>query len=158
MNIQEKHNVLFRLISCSLILSDLGLMIYTLILIIQLQPEQMWLNIATVALAIIFIVFELILFIMGGKKDSFLYKIIFNENKHINNVPLIAAGVASAVGLGLIVLGTVVYFLRFNEVMHRINMLVIICVASYLVVNCLILFIYAIIFKDRPVKLEDLIK
>ena len=158
MNITEKRNLTYRLISGAVLLISLALMIYSLILIIMAQPKELVLDIIALSLAIFFIIGEEFILLRGWKKDSYLYKIAFNDNNSINNVPLIAVSVGTAFGLGLMALGISVYFVRFNDVSIRTSMLVVLSIAVYLVVNCLIYFFYVIFFKKRPFKLADLIK
>ena len=158
MNITERRNLTYRLISGFIVLLSLGLMIYSLIVVIKLQPKELLLDIIALALAMFFLVGEEIIFLKGGKKDSNLYKIAFNDNNTINNIPLIAISVGTAFGLGLIALGVSVYFVRFDDISIRTSMLIVLSIASYLLVNCIIYFFFVIFFKKREFKLEDLIK
>ncbi len=158
MNITERRNLTYRLISGFIVLLSLGLMIYSLIVVIKLQPKELLLDIIALALAMFFLVGEEIIFLKGGKKDSNLYKIAFNDNNTINNIPLIAISVGTAFGLGLIALGVSVYFVRFDDISIRTSMLIVLSIASYLLVNCIIYFFFVIFFKKRELKLEDLIK
>ena len=158
MNITEKRNLTYRLISSIIVLLSLGLMIYTLIIVIKLQPRELVLDIIAIVLSMLFLIGEEIILLRGWTKDSYLYKIAFNDNNTINNIPLIAVGVGTAFGLGLIALGVSVYFVRFSDISIRTSMLVILSIATYLLVNCIIYFFFVIYFKKRQFKLEDLIK
>lgn len=158
MNITEKRNLTYRLISSIIVLLSLGLMIYTLILVIQLQPKELVLDMIAIIFAMFLLISEEIILLRGWTKDSNLYKIAFNDNTTINNIPLIAVSVGTAFGLGLLALGISVYFVRFSDISIRTSMLVILSIAAYLLVNCIIYFFYVIYFKKREFKLEDLIK
>ena len=73
-------------------------------------------------------------------------------------MPLIAVIVGNAFGLGLLALGISVYFVRYDDVTIRTSMLVILSVAVYLITNCLIYYLYILMFRKKEVRLEDLIK
>ena len=157
MNFQERKNLLYRLISGLLLLLNLGVSAFALAEVIIFRPDENVLLIIAVIIVSLFAILEMIFILKGGKKESYLYKIAFNENSTINNVPLIAVIVGTVIGAGLIALGTSVYFIR-SEVMIKCSMLIVIAISSYLLVNCLIYYFYLILFKNRPLDLKDLIK
>ena len=158
MNIQERKNLTYRLIAALILLITAGMVAFAFVIVIQIEKEQKFLDILTLSLVSFFLLFEEIFLLKGGKKESHLYKICFEDNGRLNGVPLIAVGVGNFFGLGLIILGISVYFVRFDEVTIRTSMLVILSVAVYLVTNCLIYYLYLIMFRKREVRLEDLIK
>ena len=158
MNITEKRNLTYRLIASIIVLLSLGLMIYTLIIVIQLQPKELVLDMIAIIFAMFLLISEEIILLRGWTKDSNLYKIAFNDNNTINNIPLIAVSAGTVFGLGLIALGVSVYFVRFSDISIRTSMLVILSIATYLLVNCAIYFFFVIYFKKRQFKIEDLIK
>ena len=158
MNIAERKNLTYRLLAASILLIGLGMIIYSLITVIKIETKQVFLDILTLVLTAFFLVFEEVFMLKGGKKESYLYKIGFNDNGKINSVPLIAVTVGIIFGLGLVSLGISVYFVRYDDITIRTSMLVILSVAVYLVTNCIIYYLYILMFKKRELKLEDLIK
>ena len=158
MNIAERKNLTYRLLTASILLIGLGMIIYSLITVIKIETKQVFLDILTLVLTAFFLVFEEVFMLKGGKKESYLYKIGFNDNGKINSVPLIAVTVGIIFGLGLVSLGISVYFVRYDDITIRTSMLVILSVAVYLVTNCIIYYLYILMFKKRELKLEDLIK
>ena len=158
MNVQERKNLTYRLLASLILLISGGMVIYAFITIIQTEKEQLFLDILTLSTTSFFLLVELFFILKGGKKESNLYKIGFNDNGKLNTVPLIAVMVGTAFGLGLIALGISVYFVRYDEVTIRTSMLVILSVAVFLVTNCLIYYLYILMFRKREVRLEDLFK
>ena len=157
MNISERKIVLFRLISSIILLIPLGLAGLSCYLIFSANPEEMVLLIISLVAVSAFNIFEIILMLKGWKNESNLYKIAFNTNGSINNVPIFAVGAGTLFGVGLTSLGTIVYFVR-DEITIKCSMLVVLTVGSYLLLNCIIYFIYLIIYKKRELDLRDLIK
>lgn len=157
MNFQERKNILFRLIASSFLLISLGVTSFSLSQIIINKPDEVILMLVAIAVAALFAILEMIVILRGWKKESNLYKIAFNENKHINNVPLIAVIVGTAFGLGLLALAISVYLIR-DTVIIKSSMLVVLSISVYLLVNCLIYYFFIILFRNRPINLKDFIK
>ena len=157
MNIQERKNLTYRIVSAFLLLVSLGVTCFSLYSIIVLHSEEIILMLVAISVCALFALLEAIFILKGGKKESVLSKIAFNENGHINNVPLIAVGIGTAFGVGLLGLGISVFLIR-DTAMIKSSMLVVMSIATYLLVNCLIYFFFLILFKNRPLDLRDLIK
>ena len=157
MNFNERRNIVYRLMSGFLLLLCLGVTSFALSQVIIYRPEESILLIIAIAVTLLFASLELIFILKGGRKDSNLYKIAFNENGRINNVPLIAVFVGTGLGLGLTALGIAVFFTR-SEIMIKCSMLIVIAISSYLLVNCLIYYFYLLMFRNRPFDIKDLIK
>ena len=158
MNIQERKNITYRLLASLILLISGAMIVYAFIEVLRVEREQLFLDILTLSTTAFFLLVELFFILKGGKKESNLYKIGFNDNGKLNNVPLIAVIIGTAFGLGLIAMGVSVYFVRYNEITIRTSMLVILSVAVYLVTNCLVYYLYILMFRKREVRLEDLIK
>ena len=157
MNFQERKNLIFRLISAAMVAGVFGFDIYVIVYIFLHKSSNQIVSIVGCILAALMMIFECILLLRGWTKENGLYKIAFNQNDKINNVPLIAVGVFTVFGVGLTILGTLLNVLKHEEPFIT-SSLVIILVAIYLLANCLIYFIYCIMFKKREIKLEDFIK
>lgn len=157
MNFEERKNVLFRLIACFLLLIPLAIMIIGLVHIFKTLADGYILSIIALMLSIGFLALEFVVMIRGWKKESSLYKIAFNENQHVNNVPLVAVIVGTLFGAGLVALAITVFFTK-NEEPSRTSMLVVLSIATYLLINCIIYFIYVVMFKKRPLDLKKFIK
>ena len=158
MNIQERKNITYRLLASLILLISGAMITYAFIAVLQVERNQLFLDILTLSTTAFFLLVELFFILKGGKKESNLYKIGFNDNGKLNNVPLIAVIVGTLFGLGLTIMGVAVYFVRYEEVTIRTSMLVILSVAVYLLTNCLIYYLYILMFRKRELRLEDLIK
>lgn len=157
MNFEEKKNVIFRLIACFLLLIPFSLMILGLIHVLKTLVEGYIISIIALMLSMAFLALEFVVILKGWKRESTLYKIAFNENQHINNVPLVAVCIGTALGIGLLALSISVYFLRNSEP-FKSSMLVVLSIATFLLLNCVIYYIYLIMFKKRPLNLRNFIK
>ena len=157
MNFEEKKNVVFRLIAGFLLLIPLGLIVFGLIHLFQTLADGYVISIIAFMTTATFLLLELVVILKGWKKENSLSKIAFNENQNINNVPLVAVIVGTIVGVGLTALAISVYFVRDSEP-FKTSMLVVLSISVYLLVNCIIYFIYIFIFKKRPLNLRNFIK
>lgn len=153
----ERRNILYRLLSVGLILCSLGLDAFAFIKVLEFNATDKILTLVALVMAAVFTILEIVVILKGWKKDSNLYKIAFNENMTINNFPLIAVSVGSAFGLGLLIMSVVVYFTR-EEMNTKNAMIIIMAIAVYLMVNCLVYYLFVIMFKKRELSLKDLIK
>ncbi len=158
MNIQDRKNLTYRLLAGLILLISAGMIAYAFVVVLKVERKQLFLDVLTLGITTFFLLFEEIFILKGGKKESYLYKIGFNDNGKLNSVPLIAVIVGNFIGFGLVSLGISVYFVRYDDVTIRTSMLIILSVAVYLVVNCLIYYLYILMFRKREVRLEDLIK
>ena len=157
MNFEEKKNVIFRLIAGFLLLVPMVIIVLGLIHLFKTLAEGYIISIVAFMFTAAFLLLELVVILKGWKKDNSLSKIAFNENQNINNVPLVAVIVGTAVGIFLTALSISVYFIRDTEPI-KTSMLVVLSIGSYLLINCLIYFIYILIFKKRPLDLRNFIK
>ena len=157
MNFQERKNLTFRLISVLLIAGALGFDIFIAIYIFSHKSSNQLVSGIGCILAGLMMIFESVLILRGWKKESILYKIAFNPNGKLNNVPFIAVWVATVFGVGLTILGSLLHYFRHEEP-YITSSYVIILVAIYLLVNCIMYFLYCFMFKKREIKLEDFIK
>ena len=157
MNFEEKKNVIFRLIACFLLLLPLTIIVLGLIHLFKTLADGYVISIIAFMLAAAFLLLEFVVILKGWKKENSLYKIAFNENQNINNVPLVAVIVGTVFGAGLTALAISVYFIRNSEP-FKTSMLVVLSIASYLLVNCIIYYIYILMFKKRPINLKNFIK
>ena len=157
MNFAEKRILFFRFLASFLILISSGLMIAAFVGVYILQPEDTILTYIGLGLTFIFSIFEIVIIMRGWRKESNLQKICFTEIERVNTVPLFAVGIGTAFGIGLTVLGTVVFFVRDDPTIKG-AMLVVAPIGFYLLINCIIYFIYLIMFRKRELNLKDLIK
>lgn len=140
-----------------MILLSFGVMIFSMICIILSNSDTKVLSIVALCLTMCFLLLEVIITIKGWKKEPSLYKIAYNPNGVMNNVPLIAVIVGTLLGIGLLILSLVLYFTKNGEP-YLTASLVILSITTYLLVNCIDYYIFVIMYKNRPLKLKDLIK
>ena len=157
MNAAERKIVSFRLISSFLILLNLGFAIFVMYYSITNISQNQTVNIVSCVFSSLLMIFEVIFILKGWKKESQMYKIAFNTNERINNVPLIVISVFFVFGLGLIILSTLLNVYKHFEP-NISTSFSILNIAIYLVVNCLIYYLYCLMYKKREVNLRSLIK
>ena len=157
MNFSERRILLFRFIASFLITISIGFIVVAFIGVYNLQGEDIILSYIALILTAAFAVFEIIIIMRGWKKQSNLQNIFFTETERVNTVPLFAISIGTAMGLGLTVLGCVVFFVRDDPTIKS-AMLVVAPIGFYLLVNCFIYYIYLIMFRKRELDLRDLIK
>ena len=112
MHIQERKNILFRIIATCILVLSLSIDAYGIYKIATFRPEAIVLDIIAIGATIIFCIFEIIVILRGGKKDSNLYKIAFDEKDRVNSVAFVAVLIGTSIGLALTILSIVVYFLK----------------------------------------------
>ena len=157
MNIEERKNVLFHLLACLFCLGSLGLDAFVLLKVIEYNTQDLTLNCIALAVAMLFALLEFYMNVRKPKKESLLFQICFNENQKINTIPLFAVGIGSLFGLGLTAMAIAVYFVR-EEARNKAAMLVVLAISVYLLVNCILYWLYLLIFRKKPFNIKDLIK
>ena len=157
MNIQEKRSLAWRIVSSVLLLCSMALSIFNFVKVITMDYADIALILISLGIAAVFALFQIVIILKGGKKESNLQKIVFNQNGSVNTLPIFAVGIGTVLGLGITSLGTAVYFIK-EEVFTKMAMLVVLSIGTYLLVNCIIYFIYLIMFKKREFNIYDLIK
>lgn len=157
MNFEERRIVKYRVGASILLFLSLFMFIFSIVMIAILHAEEMILSIISLALAICFLMLELVLMIKGGRKPLHLHKIAFNDNDTLNNVPLVAVIVGAVLGTGFVILPIVVLFVR-DEVSIKSSMFVVLSIGFYLMINTIIYFMYIVQLRKRPVTLADLSK
>lgn len=157
MNIEERRNLTFRLIAISIVILNIGFVVWTCVHLFTTESQNQIISIIAAIFAFLMMVFEIVIFIRGKTKESALYKIAFNPNGNINNVPLFALGVFSLFGIGFLVLGSILYVAKPGEP-YTTSALTILTVAVYLLSNIIIYFLYVWMFRKRPFSVKDLLK
>ena len=157
MNIYERKCVTYRLFAGLLLLTNIGLAVFSMIMVFKFNYNDIILSSITIALTGLIALAQAIFIVRGWKKDSALYKIVFTENRKVNTAPLIAVIVGTAISFTLLGLSIYIWFVKANP-KDLISSLVIMCVAVYLLVNCIIYYFYLYLFRERPINLRDFIK
>ena len=157
MNFHEKKNLIFHLLAGFVIALITALSIYSFIAIIKGGAgEKTIACIATMVLAV-FSLLQAVFLFMGGKKESSLKNIGFNENDKVNFAFLIPVMIGTVFGLALSILSAVLLATKEGEPYFTSSM-VILPIGLYLTVNCLIYYVYLLAFKKRELDLRKLIK
>ena len=157
MNVETRKILSYRFVALFLLLISAGMVVFSTIKVIDFNYEELVLALVALIFTGVVSLIEAGFIMKGWTKESYLYKIAFNDNKKINSVPLVAVIIGSIVSLVLLSLSLVVWFTR-GDTKSLVSVLVIMSVAVYLLANCLIYFFYAILFKDRPINLRNFIK
>ena len=157
MNRIERKNILFRLIAGTLLLSSCALMLYALIKVIYGDNPDKVLPCIAIAMAVFFAILEAIFILIGCKKEVKLIRIAFNENGKINHVGIFGVGFGTLLGLVLVIL-PIILLAKSSAEPQLTPSFVILSIGTYLLINCIVYWIFIWIFKKRELTLEDYIK
>ncbi len=157
MNVRARKNIAYRTLGSVALLLCAGMPIYSIIDIYFGNNESKVLPYISCGAVLFFVIAEIILLMKGWKKDLALQKIAFTETDARNNVPFIAIIIGTVFGAGLMALSLTLFFLKQDEP-YRTSSLVILSIAIYLVMNCLLYFAYLIAYKKRELDLMKLMK
>ena len=157
MNYIERKTITYRILSTVFLLASLVLTTISTYLIIKNKPEEIILILISLIITAGFAILQGGFIIKGWRNQSNLNKIVFNENDRINTIPIFAVSIGLATSIALVALGIAVYVVR-DDLTIKASMLVVASIGGYLLANCLIYFLYLILFKKRELNLKDLIK
>ena len=158
MNIRVRKIRLYRIIAVALLLVALGLITYVIAKVIISKPEKIILHMIALSLTAAFAIGQMVLIASGKNKESKLLDIAYNSDNTVNKVALVAVLVGTSLGLGLDILTLVVIFTRNNTVEVMCSMFIIMAIATYLLLNCLIYLVFTLIFRKKELTLEDYAK
>ena len=157
MNFEEKRNVRYRVVASLILLIPLALIVNAAILVFKNLYEDTWIALAAIGVVSFFEILELVLLLKKPKKELIIYPIAFNKNDTVNNIPLIAVGVGTALGIGLVTLSLIVFFINGDSII-KMSMGVVLAIASYLLANCVDYIIFIPMLRKKQVTLQDLSK
>lgn len=132
-------------------------MVFSLIGVIQGQAENKFLPVLALGLCAFFASGEGVLIIWGRKKEIIIKSIAYNENNRINNVFLIPVIIGTLFSIALIAVCSVIFFTKEGEPFFT-SSLVIISIGLFLFVNCLIYYLYLLMFRKKQLTIKDLSK
>lgn len=153
----ERQNIIFRLLSVFFLLVVIGMVTFTSVNIFTVMPKGIVLDCVAIYSLAAFCIFQIVIILIGWKKDSNLGKIAFEEGEKINAFPMVMVTIGAVFGTTITILTSIIYCLKDNPE-DKINVLVIMCIGLYLLTNTCIYYLYLIMFRKREFKLEDLIK
>lgn len=155
---QENLNLLNRIITSLILLTSIGLSAFSIVQIFQMMPENKTLDFVALFGVSFFCLFEIVVIMRRWKKESYMYKIAFDEKgDHFNTVALIAVIIGTIFGLGISIIGLYLFLSR-EDIQTKCNVLIILSIGYYLFINCVCYYIYILMFRKKPFKIEDLIK
>ena len=155
---EERRNLLNRIITSLILLTSIGLSAFSIVQVFQQMPENKTLDLVALFAVSFFCVFEIIVIMRRWKKESYMYKIAFDEKgDHFNTVALIAVIIGTIFGVGITAISLYLFLTR-EDVQTKCNVLVILSIGYYLFINCVCYYIYILTFRKKPFKIEDLIK
>ena len=158
MKAEENKNLLNRIITSLILLTSIGLSSFSLYNIFTLSPENKTLDLVALFAVIFFCLFEIVVIMRRWKKESYMYKIAFDEKgDHFNTVALIAVIIGTIFGAGISIIGLYLFLTR-TDIQTKCNVLIILSIGYYLFINCVCYYIYILTFRKKPFKIEDLIK
>jgi len=155
---EENRNLLNRIITSLILLTSIGLSSFSIIQVFQQMPENKTLDLVALFAVSFFCLFEIVVIMRRWKKESYMYKIAFDEKgDHFNTVALIAVIIGTIFGAGITAISLYLFLTR-EDVQTKCNVLVILSIGYYLFINCICYYIYILTFRKKPFKIEDLIK
>ena len=155
---EENRNLLNRIITSLILLTSIGLSVFSIFQVFQQMPENKTLDLVALFAVSFFCIFEIIVIMRRWKKESYMYKIAFDEKgDHFNTVALIAVIIGTIFGAGITAVSLYLFLAR-DDVQTKCNVLVILSIGYYLFINCICYYIYILTFRKKPFKIEDLIK
>ena len=155
---EENRNLLNRIITSLILLTSIGLSVFSIIEVFKKNPENKTLDLVALFAVSFFCLFEIIVIMRRWKKESYIYKIAFDEKgDHFNTVALIAVIIGTIFGVGITAISLYLFLTR-EDVQTKCNVLVILSIGYYLFINCICYYIYILTFRKKPFKIEDLIK
>ena len=157
MNIRERRNLTYRLISGLLLLLSTIIMVFSLIGIILGHAENKILPVIALVLTTLFSLAEGVFILWGQKKEIIIKDIAYNENNRVNNLFLVPVIIGTLFSVTLITVCSVIFFTNEGEP-YFTSSLVIICIGLFLLINCLIYFLYLFMFRKHTLTLKDLSK
>ena len=144
----SKKNVIYRISLITLLLVSFLLNGFTFGILTKYQPEDYIFSCVVIAFVTLFALFELIMTVIHFSKEPSLKKITYTERGHFNFIPLIAVGLGTLIALGLSITGVCLYFIN-DDITIKSNSLVILAVGFYLLINCVIYYLFVLINKKR---------
>jgi len=123
----------------------------------MLKPEDIALYLAADFILCFLTIFETIFLLKNIKNDLIINTLVFNHNKKVNRPMAVITSIGLAIGIGLLTFGLIALNTNDN-ILFQVASVVGIPIAAYLVINCAIYFSYLFLYKEKPLKLEDLLK
>ena len=157
MNIRTRRNIAYRLISGALLLLPTILMVFAIIGIIKGDAENKVLPLIAIFVTITFSIGEAVVLFIGRKKELALNAIAYNENNRVNNLFLVPVIVGTLFSIAMITICSITFFTKEGEPYYT-SSLVIISIGLYLFINCLIYYLFLIMFRKRKLTIEDFAK
>ena len=152
-------NIIFRLISGFVLLFVLALIVYSFIETLKVNKDNAYLiNIIGLIGMGLFTVIESFLLFKNIKNPIIFHAVIFNEHNSTINWP---AFIVDNVGLLIGIIIETVSLILINtktDLTIVTSCLVLIPLAAFLISNCLFYNAYLLLFRERKLKVKDLIK
>lgn len=147
---EDKNKIFlaFRIVLLGLLLMTLGVPVLTILVLMAYKPEDFVFSLIVVIITCLFIIFQMIMSLINIKKPLAIYRIGFTDRGLLNPIPLIAVIMGLIIGLGLSLLGIILFFIKVEPII-KCNSLVILSIGLYLLVNCVFYIIFVLVFKNK---------
>ena len=145
---EKKVNFIYRFTLSALILVSLGINALSMAKVIVNKPNDYVFACVVIVVLSIFALFEVTLTIINHKKNPSLSKITLTERGYFNPIPFIAVILGAIIGLALSLTGSIIYFVK-EDIMIKCNALVIFDVGFYLLINCIVYFLYILLDRKK---------
>ena len=155
----EKKNIIFRLIFGLLTLSITALTVFFFIKTLDINKENEYtINLIGLGGIAFFALIEALLMFKNITKQIIFHSIIFNEHNNTINWP---AFIVANIGFGIgVILETVslVLLLASKNITIISSSMVLIPLAAFIILNCIIYDLYLLLHRERKMKITDLLK
>ena len=145
---KNKIFLAFRIVLLGLLLLTLGVPVLTILALMAYKPEDFVFSLIVVIITCLFVIFQMIMSLINIKKPLAIYRIGFTDRGFVNPIPLIAVIMGLIIGLGLSLLGIILFFIKAEPII-KCNSLVILSIGLYLLVNCVFYIIFVLVFKNK---------
>ena len=147
---EDKNKIFlaFRIVLLGLLLLTLGVPVLTILALMAYKPEDFVFSLIVVIITCLFVIFQMIMSLINIKKPLAIYRIGFTDRGFVNPIPLIAVIMGLIIGLGLSLLGIILFFIKAEPII-KCNSLVILSIGLYLLVNCVFYIIFVLVFKNK---------
>lgn len=155
----KNKNIVFRLTFGLLTLLVSALTIFFFIKTLEINNENEYtINLIGLGGIAFFALIEAILMFKNITKQIIFHSIIFNEHNNTINWPaFIVANIGLTIGITLETVSLVLLFTSNNLTVTSSSM-VLIPLAAFIILNCVIYDLYLLLYKERKMKITDLLK
>lgn len=149
-------NLIFRISTSVACLMSMALSVYLFVLCFLNESEtSTWFQMVAIGVCFVFALTELIIVLKNIKKELLIEYVIFNENKSINKVGLSIVIIFTLLSLGLSIMCIVFMCgVAWSSDAYYASVVILSC-TFFLFVNCILYYLYILLFRLRKFGIDD---